>query len=124
MCNDHVIPCVAILVTEDNKMVRHRIARIWCFQPIAQLERFSQRGLGEMDMINVSPFPGSGDRCRRFTCGGFRRALAVNERGRKQAKQCDGNNNGDRFRDDDVLFWFRLNATWFEIHVSTSANRA
>src|ERR1700730_13196701 len=60
MRDDHVIPCVAILMAKDNEMVWHWLIGIWRLQPIAQLSRCAESGLGEMDMINVGAFTGSG----------------------------------------------------------------
>jgi hypothetical protein len=37
MRDDHVIPCIAVLMAQDNKMIGHRVAAIWRFKPIAQL---------------------------------------------------------------------------------------
>ena len=53
MRDDHVIPCVAILMAKDNEMVWHWPIGIWRLQPIAQLSCFAESGLGEMDMINI-----------------------------------------------------------------------
>ena len=43
-------------------MIRHRIVGIRRLEPIAQLRRFAESGLGEMDMINVGAFTGPGGR--------------------------------------------------------------
>src|SRR5207247_9818823 len=65
--NDNVIPGVAILVTQNNKVIRHRIVGIRRLQPIAQLGRFTESGLGEVDMINVGAFAGAGGSGALFT---------------------------------------------------------
>ncbi len=71
MGDDAIIPGVAILVTKHYKMIRHR--RIWirCFQPIAQLSCFTESGLGEMDMIHISPFADSGGCRALYICCSF-----------------------------------------------------
>src|SRR5262245_54918957 len=71
MRNDHIVPCVAVLVAKDNKMIRHRIMRIGCFEPIAQLRCLAERRPCEMHVINISPFPSPDGRGLLFTGGGF-----------------------------------------------------
>src|SRR4029077_3644643 len=73
--DDNIIPCIAILMTQDNKVIRHRIVGIRRLQPIAQLNRFAESGLGEMDMINVGAFASPGD-----FLSGLWRALSLNNR--------------------------------------------
>jgi hypothetical protein len=80
MRDNHIIPGVAVLMAKDNEMIRHRVIGIGRFEPIAQLHRFAQRGLCEMDMIDVGSFSGSGSRGLLTACGGFWRCLGVNER--------------------------------------------
>jgi hypothetical protein len=70
MRDDHVIPCIAILMTKNNKMIGHRVAAIWRFKPIAQLNCLAERGLCKVDMVNVCAFAGS---CGRRTLSGCRR---------------------------------------------------
>src|SRR4029077_11148364 len=48
MRDNHVIPCVAILMAKNNEMVWHWLIGVWGLQPIAQLSSFAESGLGEM----------------------------------------------------------------------------
>src|SRR5439155_20740515 len=57
VCDDRVIPCVAILVAKNNEMVWHRLIGIGRLQPITQLSRFAESGLGEMDVITSVRLP-------------------------------------------------------------------
>src|SRR6266853_610514 len=84
MRNDHVIPCIAVLMAKNNEMIRHWVAAIRRFKPIAQLHCFAESGLGEVDMINVASFTSPSG--RRAAGSGLWRSLAVNERTRQQAK--------------------------------------
>src|SRR5215831_3661560 len=80
MRDNHVIPRVAVLMAKNNEMIRHRIAGIRCFEPIAQLHCFAERSLCEMDMVNVGPFASSGRRGLLSACCELWRCLAVNKR--------------------------------------------
>ena len=86
MRNDHVIPCVAILMAKHNEVCWHRRVGIRRLQPIAQLHRFAESSLGEVDVINISSFTSPGWRRSLFTCSGLWRALALNKCNRQQAK--------------------------------------
>jgi len=70
MSNHNVIPCIAVLMAKNNEMIRHWVAAIRRFKPIAQLNCLAERGLCEVDMVNIRAFAGSGGRralsdCRR-----------------------------------------------------------
>ena len=62
MRNDNVIPRVAILMAKDDKVSWIGVFRVRRFEPVTQLNGFAQSGLGEMDMVNVRAFAGSGGR--------------------------------------------------------------
>src|SRR5215472_13690175 len=76
--DDDVIPRVAVLVAKDDKVIRHGVAAIRRLEPITQLHRFAESGLGEMDMINVGSFTSPGR--RRAARSGLWRSLAVDKR--------------------------------------------
>ena len=69
----------AILMAKNNKVVGHRVAGIRRFEPVAQLHRLAESGLGEVDMVNIRAFAGSGGRGRLLCCGRLWRALRPNE---------------------------------------------
>jgi hypothetical protein len=57
-------------MAKNNEMIGHRVATIWRFKPIAQLNCLAERCLSEMDMVNVCAFAGS---CGRRALSGCRR---------------------------------------------------
>src|SRR3989454_12797365 len=61
MLDDNVIPRVTILMAKDNKVSWHGRLGIRRFEPIAQLNGFAEGGFGEVDMVNVRSFAGSGN---------------------------------------------------------------
>src|SRR5262249_61521822 len=102
MCNHHIIPCIAILVAKDNKMIRHWIAGIRRFEPITQLRCLAECSFREMHVINIGAFASPGS-CRLLcTRGGFWWCLSVNKCNRENAKKCDGDDNDSWFHDGDV----------------------
>jgi hypothetical protein len=74
-------------MAKDNEMSRHGRFGIGRFEPIAQLDGFAKSGLGEVDVVNVRAFAGSGRRGPGglFCCRGLWR-LSLNEWNRRQGK--------------------------------------
>ena len=72
-------------MAKNNEMIRHWVAAIRRFKPIAQLNGFAESGLGEVHVINVSPFAGSRWSGTLFTGSGLC-ALSLNECDRRQGK--------------------------------------
>ena len=66
-------------MAKHNEMIRHRVVGIGCLQPIPQLHRFTESGLGEVDMINVGSFAGSCWCGILFTGSRLWRFLSLNE---------------------------------------------
>ena len=79
MLNDDVIPRVAFLMAKNEKVSGH--GRLWIrrFKPIAQLSGFAESGLGEVDMIDVRAFAGSGRGGGLLTCSRRWRTLSLKE---------------------------------------------
>jgi hypothetical protein len=75
-------------MAKDNKVSWHGRFRIRRFEPIAQLSGFAERGLGEMDMVNVCSFAGPGGRAGLLSCSGLWCALSLNEWNGRQDKEC------------------------------------
>jgi hypothetical protein len=49
-------------MAKNNKMIGHRVATIWRFKPISQLNCLAEGCLCEVDMVNICAFAGSGGR--------------------------------------------------------------
>jgi hypothetical protein len=88
MLNGDVIPRVAVLMAKDEKVSWHGRFPIGRFKPIAQLGGFAESSFGEMDMIDVRSFAGTGGRGGLLTCSRSWCALSLNECNRRQEKEC------------------------------------
>ena len=57
-----IVPGIAILVTENNQVIRHRCVRRGLFQFFAEFFGFAGRSIGEVNVIKVRS-PASAGRC-------------------------------------------------------------